>query len=107
MAELALKRLLATPPSAVSFRAKVTTLKELIEHHVEEEEEELFPLVEKRMGDDTLLLLGKQMKVAFDAAFERGFEELVPRTMSSTSADVSNKAKAKKNGQGRSTSASH
>ena len=47
VAELALKRLLATDPEAEEFQARVTTLKELIEHHVEEEEEELFPKVEK------------------------------------------------------------
>jgi iron-sulfur cluster repair protein YtfE (RIC family) len=105
VAELALKRLLATAPSSPSFKAKVTTLKELIEHHVEEEEEELFPVVEKKVDDEELLELGKRMKTAFDNAVQQGFEALVPRTMSSTSADAANKPPAKQNG-GRGSSAS-
>jgi hemerythrin superfamily protein len=47
IAELGLTRLLATDPEDPSFAARVTTCKEIIEHHVEEEEEELFPKVEK------------------------------------------------------------
>jgi iron-sulfur cluster repair protein YtfE (RIC family) len=105
LGELALKRLLATPPSDASFKAKVTSLKELIEHHVEEEEEELFPAVEKRIDEERLEALGKQMKTAFDAAVARGFEALVPKTMAKTSADVDNKpsraatGSAKRNGR--------
>lgn len=105
VAELALKRLLATSPSASSFKAKVVTLKELIEHHVEEEEEELFPAVEKKMRDDALDELGKEMKTAFETAVERGFDSLVPKSMSTTSADVSNKPDTRrKNGDGRAAS---
>jgi iron-sulfur cluster repair protein YtfE (RIC family) len=110
IAELALKRLLATSPSAPSFKAKVTTMKELIEHHVEEEEEELFPTVEKKMEEEELMDLGRRMKAAFESAVESGFESLVPRSMSSTSADASNKAAprrapTRKNGHRRSASA--
>ena len=105
MAELALKRLLATSPTASSFEAKVTTLKELIEHHVEEEEEELFPKVEKKVDADELDALGKRMKTTFDAAVERGFEALVPKSMSATSADATNKPGVEKNGHHRSPSA--
>ncbi len=42
LAELGLKRLLATPTDDESFEARVTAVKELIEHHVEEEEDDLF-----------------------------------------------------------------
>jgi len=62
LAEVALKRLLATDPEDEAFQARVTALKELIEHHVEEEEQELFPEVEKALGEDTLSNLGKAMK---------------------------------------------
>jgi iron-sulfur cluster repair protein YtfE (RIC family) len=99
VAELALKRLLATPPTAPSFKAKVTTLKELIEHHVEEEEEELFPTVEKKVDDQELLELGKRMKTTFESALEQGFEALVPKSMSATSADATNRPSSKKNGR--------
>ena len=95
VAELALKRLLATSPQDDTFKAKVTTLKELIEHHVDEEEDELFPAVEKAAGDDVLNDLGKRMKVMFDEAVLQGFEKLVPKGMGTTSADESNKAPKK------------
>ena len=39
IAELALKRLLSTAPDDETFVAKVTALRDLIEHHVEEEED--------------------------------------------------------------------
>lgn len=84
MAEIGLKRLLATDPEDPTFHAKVTTLKELIEHHVEEEEEELFPKVEKKLGEERLDALGKQMKEAFAAAVEEGYEALLPRGKKTT-----------------------
>jgi len=100
IAELALKRLLATSPTADSFKAKVTTLKELIEHHVEEEEEELFPSVEKKIDEEALENLGKRMKAAFEAALEKGFEGLVPKSMATTTADADNRSESK-NGDAR------
>ncbi|MET0595137.1 MAG: hemerythrin domain-containing protein [Polyangiaceae bacterium] len=105
VAELALKRLLATSPNAPSFKAKVVTLKELIEHHVEEEEEELFPAVERKMKDEQLEELGKQMKAEFESALEKGFDSLVPKSMSTTSADATNRpVTRRKNGHNRSAS---
>jgi iron-sulfur cluster repair protein YtfE (RIC family) len=101
LAELALKRLLATSPTAESFKAKVTALKELIEHHVEEEEEELFPAVEKKIDEGELENLGKRMKAAFEAALEKGFEALAPKSMATTTADVDNRTESKKNGEAR------
>ena len=42
------------------FDAKITVLKELIEHHVEEEENEMFKLAQK-LGIAELRSLGEQM----------------------------------------------
>jgi len=95
LAEVALKRLLATDPEDEAFDARVTALKELIEHHVKEEEEELFPEVQKALGDEVLAKLGKVMKPRFDEVFEAGFEASVPKGMSKTSADVSKQKTAK------------
>jgi iron-sulfur cluster repair protein YtfE (RIC family) len=89
VAELALKRLLATPPEADQFKARVIVLKELIEHHVEEEETDLFPKVEKKIDDERLSELGKQMKARFDEVLEAGFEAAVPPGFKDTSADES------------------
>jgi hemerythrin superfamily protein len=96
VAELALKRLLATDPEAEEFQARVTTLKELIEHHVEEEEEELFPKVEKAFEEDSLEELGKVMKARFNEAMQAGFGAAVPKGMDKTSADVSRKVASRR-----------
>jgi len=91
LAELALKRLLATDPSHNSFKARVVATKELIEHHVKEEEEELFPKVEKKLGDELLEKLGKQMKARFAEVRDAGYQETVPRGFTRTLADVEKK----------------
>lgn len=88
MAEISLKRLLATDPEDSAFKARVTTTRELIEHHVKEEEEELFPKVEKKLGEERLLELGRTMKKRFDEVVEAGFAAAVPKGFSKTSADM-------------------
>jgi hypothetical protein len=48
------------------FEPKVTVLKESIEHHVKEEEQELFPKVEKALGAELLAQLGEEMEARFE-----------------------------------------
>jgi hemerythrin superfamily protein len=96
LAEVALKRLIATDLEDEAFDARVTALKELIEHHVEEEEEQLFPKLEKAIEEDTLASMGKSMKQRFDEVFEQGFAAVVPRGMAKTSADVQKKKSTKR-----------
>ena len=79
VAKYALSRLLDAKPGDETFKARVTTLKELILHHVEEEEEELFPKVEKALSAEQLNELGKQMKVRFDELVERGYAAALPK----------------------------
>jgi hemerythrin-like domain-containing protein len=88
LAEVALKRLLATDPEDESFDARVTATKELIKHHVEEEEGEMFPKVEKALGDEKLAELGKLMKARFEEVQAAGFEASVPKGFAKTSADA-------------------
>lgn len=93
LAELGLKRLLATSPDHESFTARVVACKELVEHHVEEEEEELFPAVDKELEEAALSAMAKQMKARFAEVVVAGFAAAVPSGMGKTSADVSRKAK--------------
>lgn len=87
IAEIALKRLMAAEPGSEVFSARVTVLKELIEHHVEEEENELFPRVEKKLGKARLEELGAEMKARFDELLASDPMAVVPRAQSRTSAD--------------------
>jgi hemerythrin superfamily protein len=51
-------------PDQERFRAKMTVLIELVRHHVEEEEGELFPEVRKAMGRKALGQIGDAMEEA-------------------------------------------
>jgi iron-sulfur cluster repair protein YtfE (RIC family) len=88
LAEVALRRLLATHPDEPVFKARLTALKELIEHHVTEEEEELFPQVEEALDDAVLTRLAKAMKPRFDEVYETGFARVTPEDISKTTADL-------------------
>jgi len=46
----------------ITLKVKVEELKLMIEHHVEEEEEELFPQMEKAFSDDELIEMGQQVE---------------------------------------------
>jgi len=59
---LVLPDLKATEPGSVEFSARVKVCKELLEHHIQEEEEEMFPQAKKLLGNATLEELGQQMQ---------------------------------------------
>ncbi len=65
VAQLVLAELPQVDMEHEHFKAKITVLSELIEHHVEEEEGEMFPAAEK-LGDDRLKELGAEMEAAFE-----------------------------------------
>ena len=66
---LAAKRVIADllklQPDDKQFDAKMNLLQEEIEHHVEEEEGELFPKVRKNFGSAELETMGQQMAEMF------------------------------------------
>ncbi len=51
----------ATDPGDESYKPKLKTLSELIDHHVKEEERELFPGVKDLFDEDELLELGRRL----------------------------------------------
>jgi hypothetical protein len=57
--------LLDMDPLDAQFKPKVAVLQELIEHHVKEEEKELFIQVKKLMTKEELAVIGEQMEVMF------------------------------------------
>ena len=58
-----------------SFKCKV--LSEIVEHHVEEEEEEFFPKVEKALGKEKLQELGARMQARFEQAKSKDYRVAV------------------------------
>jgi hemerythrin-like domain-containing protein len=56
-----LKQISAIDASSFEFMSKVNELKEKIEHHVEEEERGMFPMVHRNMSNEELEHLGRRM----------------------------------------------
>jgi hemerythrin-like domain-containing protein len=61
-----------TDPTTELFSARVKVIKDLIEHHAEEEEEELFPRARKLLGAAELRELGARMAERKRELAERG-----------------------------------
>lgn len=59
---LVLPDLAKTDPSSISFAGRAKVLKELVEHHIEEEEQEMFPKATELLGAEKLKELGKLME---------------------------------------------
>lgn len=62
LVHIVLPALEETDPSAEEFGAKAKVLKDLIEHHAEEEEEQMFPAAKRLLGREKLVELGAQMQ---------------------------------------------
>jgi hemerythrin-like domain-containing protein len=60
--ELVLPDLLDTDPSSEQFSGRAKVLKEMIEHHAEEEEKEMFPRAKKLLDRNERAELGDQME---------------------------------------------
>ena len=58
---LVLPDLKKTDPTTPEFAGRVKVVKELLEHHIEEEETEMFPQAKKLLGKEKLDQLGEQM----------------------------------------------
>jgi len=79
---LSIKRLLADllvmSAQDENFDAKVKVVQEQVEHHVQEEEGELFKKVTKMIDKDELERLGAEMQAMFDDLIEEGPSDRIP-----------------------------
>jgi len=60
--DMVLPELQKADVSSEEFGAKAKVLKDLVEHHIEEEESEMFPKARKVMDKSTLTKLGEAMQ---------------------------------------------
>lgn len=67
---LVLPDLKTTDPSTPEFTGRVKVIKELLEHHIEEEESEMFPQARKLLGKAELDALGEEMEI-FKASYKK------------------------------------
>jgi iron-sulfur cluster repair protein YtfE (RIC family) len=86
VAEIELKRALAASEDE-GLVVKVHVLKGLLEHHIEEEEQELFPAVRESLPAGALEELGARMEKQFADMRAAGFAQAVPAGFARTSSD--------------------
>jgi hemerythrin-like domain-containing protein len=60
--KLVLPDLKKTEATSEKFSGRAKVLKELLKHHIDEEENEMFPEAEKALDGETLEALGRQMQ---------------------------------------------
>lgn len=71
LVKVTLSELERLDPSDERYGAKVSVLMENVRHHVEEEENELFPEIRKALGDDRLREIGRELAAAKRSAPDR------------------------------------
>lgn len=77
LVEYELQKLLRTDPGDESFLARVSVLKNLVQHHVREEEDNLLPRADREMDEDRLEELGEQMQMRFEEIQSEDVEALL------------------------------
>ena len=70
-----------------SNAVRITALKELIQHHVKEEESVLFPTLEDQLDEKQLETLGQRMQERFEEVVASGYAAALPQGVGKTSAD--------------------
>ncbi|MHB0776963.1 hemerythrin domain-containing protein [Halomonas sp. WWR20] len=70
--ELVLPDLKKTDPASTQFSGRAKVLKELLEHHMEEEEEDMFEMARKSMSENQLNELGEQMAARKKELMQQG-----------------------------------
>lgn len=73
-----IRDLLSMTPDDDNFDAKIKVLKEQVQHHVHEEEDELFPKARKELGATKLKELGEKMMQMFEKEMSGQPRDKVP-----------------------------
>ena len=74
LAASTLKRLLEEPTDEATCAARARVLRRMLEEHIQEEEEQLFPTFESMTGDEELEALGEKMEQRFQEVTKAGPE---------------------------------
>jgi len=90
LVDIVLPEMKASDTGSEEFGAKAKVLKDLIEHHAEEEETEMFPKARRAMTPDELREIGKEIQMR-KAQLQAGFLERAARTAGSAIGAVMNK----------------
>ena len=75
--DLVLPEIKSTDPSTQQFAAKAKVLKDLVEHHADEEESDMFPRARKLMDRERLVRLGGELARARQSAQAGILERLI------------------------------
>ncbi|GAB2783034.1 hemerythrin domain-containing protein [Halomonas shantousis] len=70
--ELVLPDLKKTDPTSPQFSGRAKVLKEMLEHHIEEEEEDMFEKARETMSESQLNELGERMAVRKKELMQKG-----------------------------------
>jgi uncharacterized protein (DUF885 family) len=71
-----------------TFDAKAKVLQEQVEHHVEEEEDDLFPKVRKIFDEETLVAIAQQMAMLQEELLAKGNPRLAVPTQTDEAAPL-------------------
>ncbi|WP_437674912.1 hemerythrin domain-containing protein [Sorangium sp. So ce131] len=96
LVHIMLQKLLSAEPGDETFHARLGVLKELVQHHVEEEERELFPQVERAMGAERLEQLGTRLESRFDQVREGKVEQILSQAVARSMPAARGRAQAQK-----------
>jgi hemerythrin-like domain-containing protein len=71
--DMVLPELKTVDPSSPEFEAKAMVLKELVEHHADEEEKEIFVIMRKQMEREQLIELAERVEARKAELMHQGF----------------------------------
>ncbi len=94
LVDVMLQKLLSAEPGDETFHARLGVLKELVQHHVEQEEKRALPQVESAMGAERLEELGSRLAMRFGQVRESDVEALLARNVAKSMPAAGRRARA-------------